>query len=293
MYLMSESRIYQFKALAVLIVWTLALAALGWGIAGRTGLLVAASISIVGCAGIYLMADRVVLRMHGARRIYERHAPGLFKLVRELSRRADLSVPRMYLISDQGANAFATGLNVRRKAIAISTGLLGLLDGEELAAVIAHEFGHLRKGDTLLMTVLAAVTGALISPANVFVWTRWGNPYRLNGHALLGTLIAPLIAIIVRLFIPGSREYWADEYGARLIGDASPMARAIRKIDSERSRVPFLSASPATAHLFICNPFSSTQPKRFFETHPSVRERLDRLEALALWGRAACLRSIR
>lgn len=277
----------------MLAMWTLAFTALGWTIAGRTGLLIAASISIAGCAGIYLLADRAILRIHGARRIYERHAPGLFKLVRELSRRADLSAPRMYLISDQGANAFATGLNFERRSIAISTGLLSLLDGEELAAVIAHEFGHLRKGDTLLMTLLAAVTGAMISPAYVFAWTHWGNPHRWNSHAFLGTLISPVIAVVVRLFTPNSREYWADEYGARLIGDASPLARAIRKIDSERSRVPFLSASPATAHLFICNPLSSTRPTRFFETHPSVRERLDRLEALALWRRAACLRGIR
>lgn len=287
---MNEFRIYQFKALALFAVCTVAFTALGWSIAGRTGLLLAASISIAGCAGIYLMADRAVLRIHGARRIYERHAPGLFKLVHELSRRADLSAPRMYLISDQGANAFATGLNFGRRSIAISTGLLSLLDGEELAAVIAHEFGHLRKGDTLLMTLLAAVTGVLISPAYVFAWT---HPHRLNSHAFLGTLISPVIAVVVRLFIPNSREYWADEYGARLIGDASPLARAIRKIDSERSRVPFLSASPATAHLFICNPLSPSQPKRFFETHPSVRERLDRLEALAFWRRAACLRGIR
>lgn len=289
---MSEFCIYQLKALAVLAVWVLASAALGWGIGGRTGSLIAASISIAGCACIYLMADWMVLRIHGARRIYERHAPGLFKLVRELSRRADLSVPRMYLISDRGANAFATGLNIQRKAIAISTGLLSLLEGEELAAVLAHEFGHLRKGDTLLMTVLAAVTGALISPVHVFASTRYGSD-GLNGHAFLGTLVAPAIAFVIRLFVPYSREYWADEFAARLIGDASPLARAIRKIDSERARVPLLSASPATAHLFICNPFSSTQPKRFFETHPSVRERLDRLESLALWGRAACLRGIR
>jgi heat shock protein HtpX len=290
---MSESRIYQFKALALLVMWPLAFGALGWSVAGRSGLLVAATIAIAACSGIYLTADWLVLRIHGARRIHERHAPGLFRLVRELSRRADLSVPRMYLILDQGANAFATGLNFERSAIAISTGLLTLLDGEELAAVVAHEFGHLRKGDTLLMTALAAFTGTLISFVNVFAWTRWGSSHRLNNHAFLGTLLAPAIAFVVRFFIPSSREYWADEYGARLIGDPSPLARAIRKIDSERSRVPLRSASPATAHLIICNPFSSTQPKRFFETHPSVRERLDRLEALALWRRAACLRGVR
>ena len=289
---MSESSIYQLKTLAVLIVFALSFTALGWGIAGRTGLLLAASISIAGCTSIYLMADRVVLRMHGARRIYERHAPGLFRMVRELSRRADLSVPRLYLISDQGANAFATGLNVRRRAIAITTGLLSLLDGEELAAVIAHEFGHLRKGDTLLMTLLAAVTGTLISPANVFTWARWNSPHNSSGHALLGTLIPPLAGAIIRPLISNSREYCADEYGARLIGDASPLVRAISKIDSERSRIPFLSASPATAHLFICNPLS-TQPKRLFETHPPVSERLNRLEALALCRRAACLRGVR
>lgn len=274
---MSDSIIYQFKTLAVLAVLALSCTILGWGIAGRLGLLLVASISIAGCTVIYLIADRLVLRMHRARRIDERHAPGLFRIVRELSRRADLSVPRMYLIADQGANVFATGLNMDRRAIAVSTGLLGLLDGEELAAVIAHEFGHLRKGDTLLMTVLAVLIGALVSLANVLTWPlsrRSSNP---------SDLIAPFVAVIIRLFISNSREYWADEYSARLIGDASPLVRAIGKIESARARVPFLSASLATAHLFICNPLSSEEHRRPFQTHPPIRERLERLEALAVW----------
>lgn len=284
---MSESRIYQLKTTAVLLVLALSLAAIGWSIAGRMGLLAAALILIAGCGGIFLLADRFVLRIHGARRIHERHAPGLFRMVRELSRRADVSVPRMYLISDQGANAFTTGLNFEQRAIAVSTGLLNLLDGEELAAVVAHEFGHLRKGDTLIMTALAAFTGALVSLAKIFTRPHWDRSSKPSN------LIAPFVSVITRVFISNSREYWADEYSARLIGDASPMARAISKIDSARARVPFLSASLATAHLFICNPFSSTEAKQLFETHPPVRERLARLESLALWSSAACLRSIR
>jgi heat shock protein HtpX len=288
---MSESTIYQLKTMAVLTALAFFFTMLGWGIAGRPGLLIAAAISIAGCTGICLMADRLVLRMHGARRIYERHAPGLFRIVRELSRRADLPVPRMYLMADQGANAFATGLDADRKAIAVSTGLLGLLDGEELAAVIAHEFGHLRRGDTLLMTVLAAITGALIFLSNLFAWSRLiGSGSRkarfhdgIRSDAFFWALISRPVATVIRSLIPDSSDYRADEYGARLIGDASPLVRAINKIDSEQSRVPLLSASPATAHLFICNPLSSRQPSQSFLTHPPIGERLERLEALGLW----------
>jgi heat shock protein HtpX len=284
---MSESRIYQFKTVVMLLALALSLTALGWAIAGQMGLLAAALISIAGCAGLFLMADRAVLRMHGAHPLHERHAPGLFSMVRELSRRADVSVPRMYLISDQGANAFATGLNFDRRAIVISTGLFNLLDGEELAAVVAHEFGHLRKSDTLIMTLLAALTGGLVSLTNILKGHHWRRSSNSNG------VIATLVSAITRVFISNSREYRADEYSARLIGDASPLVRAISKIDSAQSRVPLLSATPATAHLFVCNPLSRRQAKRLFETHPPVRERLDRLEALALWTSDAWLRNIR
>ena len=234
----------------------------------------------------------VFLRMHGAQRISEKQAPGLFRMVRKVARQAGSSVPSLYMLPDRGANAFATGLSGKHGAIMVSTGLLELLDGEELAAVIAHEFGHLQRGDTLLMTVVATIAASLISISNFFTWSKLlGNRRRkaerrdgVASDALLWVLIAPLTALMIRLILSDSREYLADEHSARIIGDPGPLRRAVIKIDANRMRAPLTSASPATAHLFICNPLSSKRLARLFDTHPPVSKRVERLDTLARHG---------
>jgi len=286
--LMSES-LYQIKAMALLAILPSILVLSGWALAGRTGLLVALLVSAaIGCS-IYLLADRCILHMHGAQPLSEEHAPGLFSIVRKVARQADSSVPNVYLLPDRSANAFATGRGGKHAAIVVSTGLLELLDGEELAAVIAHEFGHLQRGDTLLMTIVAAIAASLTSVSNLFTWRKLvGNrPHKVErrdgvpSDALLWVLIAPLVVLIIRLTLSDSREYLADEYSARVIGDPDPLRRAVIKIDANRLRAPLTSASPATAHLFICNPLSSRSLARLFETHPPLSKRVDRLDTLA------------
>lgn len=287
--LMSESAVYQIKAMALLSLLPSILILSGWALAGRTGLLVALLISVAAASSIYLLADRCILHMHGAQPLSEEQAPGLFAMVRKLARQADSSVPNLYLLPERGANAFATGRGGKDAAIVVSTGLLELLDGEELAAVIAHEFGHLQRGDTLLMTIVAAIAASLTSASNLFTWSNLlGNRRRKVGRrdgvpsdGLLWVLIAPLAALIIRLTLSDSREYLADEHSARVIGDPDPLRRAVIKIDANRLRAPLKSASPATAHLFICNPLSSKSLARLFETHPPISKRVDRLETLA------------
>lgn len=289
---MSQSAMYQIKAMALLALLPLLLILSGWEFAGRTGLLVASLVLVAAGGGVCLLAERCILRMHGAQRISEKQAPGLFRMVRKVARQAGSSVPSLYMLPDRGANAFATGLSGKHGAIMVSTGLLELLDGEELAAVIAHEFGHLQRGDTLLMTVVATIAASLISISNFFTWSKLlGNRRRkaerrdgVASDALLWVLIAPLTALMIRLILSDSREYLADEHSARIIGDPGPLRRAVIKIDANRMRAPLTSASPATAHLFICNPLSSKRLARLFDTHPPVSKRVERLDTLARHG---------
>src|SRR6185437_2024967 len=286
---MSESTIYQLKALTVLSAIALFLAFLGWKLGEGPGLTIAIAVAVFCAFAAYWSADKRVLRMHRAVKIQEEHAPGLCQMVRELARRTDLPVPGMYLIPDAAANAFATGRNVRHGSIAVSSGLLDLLDREELAAVIAHEFGHIRRGDTLFMTVLAAFAGIFTSISNFFTWsnllgTSTSKVEKRDGvpsDAFFWILIAPIAALLIRLATSGSREYCADEHSARLIGDSSPLASALLKIDAQKSRTCLESASPASAHLFICSPLSAKGSMRLFQTHPPVTKRIEKLEAFA------------
>ena len=285
---MSESTIYQLKALTVLSAIALFLAFLGWKLGEGPGLTIAIAVAVFCAFAAYLSADKRVLRMHRAVKIREEHAPGLCQMVRELARRTDLPVPSMYLIPDAAANAFATGRNVRHGSIAVSSGLLELLDREELAAVIAHEFGHIRRGDTLFMTALAASAGTLTSLSNFFSWSNLAGTGRkadrhdgIPSDAFFWVLIAPVTALLIHLGTSKSREYTADEHSARLIGDATPLASALLKIDAQKSLSFLESASPATAHLFICNPLSTKGSMRLFQTHPPVSKRVEKLEALA------------
>lgn len=237
---------------------------IGWNLGEAFGFGIAAAVLLGITLLIYFRADARVLRMHRARRIDPAQAPGLYGLVRELSRRAGVPVPAVYVIREPAANAFAIGRTARHGGIVVSTGLLDVLDRDELAAVIAHEVGHLRRGDTRLMTLLAAVASAGPLPSDRFAW-----------------LLAPFTALLIRAGVSGDREYCADEDSARLIGDPSPLARALMKIEAGNSQRPLHTASPATAHLFICNPLCLKGSARLFQTHPAVTNRVERLDALA------------
>jgi heat shock protein HtpX len=282
----------QIKTLVLLATLTALLLFVGQALAGRGGFMIALMFAGVMNFAAYWWSDKFVLRMYGAQEIDQTQAPDLFALVRGLAQRAQIPMPRVYLIPQETPNAFATGRNPQHAAVAVTEGIMRLLERDELAAVLAHELGHVQNRDTLIMTVAATLAGALSHLANMAMWGAMlgggssrdeeGSSNPLAG--LLGIVLAPLAATLIQMAISRSREFAADEHGARLSGDPLALASALRKIESWSQRIPMTAGSPATAHLFIINPFSGGGLVRLFSTHPSTEERVARLQAMARQG---------
>jgi heat shock protein HtpX len=280
----------RFKTLVLLATLTALLLFVGQALGGRGGMMLALVFAGAMNFAAYWWSDKIVLRMYGAQEIDEAQAPELFALVRRLAQRSQIPMPRVYIIPEETPNAFATGRDPQNAAVAVTDGILRLLDREELAGVLAHELGHVHNRDTLIMTVAATLAGALSHVASMAMWgamlggrsddDEGGNP--LAGF--LGILIAPIAATLIQMAISRSREFLADEHGARVSSNPLALASALRKIEAWSQRIPITSGSPATAHLFIINPFSGGGLVRLFSTHPSTEERIARLEAMARQG---------
>lgn len=278
----------RMKTLFLLAVLTAALLGLGQWLGGRGGLMIALLLSGVMSFGAYWFSDSIVLRMHGAKEIDESQAPGLFAMVRDLAQRAGIPMPRVYVIPEEAPNAFATGRSPEKGAVAVTEGILRILDREELAGVVAHELGHVKNRDTLVMTVAGTLAGAISHLASMGMWGLFGrsddeegpNPLAL----ILGVVLAPIAASLVQMAISRSREFLADEAGASISGNPLALAGALRKLESWKADVPMHAASPATAHLFIVNPFTGGGLASLFSTHPLTAERIARLEAMAMGG---------
>jgi heat shock protein HtpX len=238
--------------------------------------------------GAYFFSDRVVLAMYHARELGPRDAPELHAMIGALAAEAGLPVPRLYLVPDRQPNAFATGRNPRHGVIAVTAGLLELLDPRELRGVLAHELSHIKNRDVLVATVAAILASAISTVANVLSFgAMFGGRSGGNGPSPLATLamiiIAPLAALLVQLAISRSREFHADETGARISRDPEALARALIKLHGAAHAIAPEHRQPATASLFIVNPFGGLQRvSRWFSTHPSVEERVDRLRALPI-----------
>jgi heat shock protein HtpX len=252
---------------------------------GETGLVIA----LVLAAGMNLFAywnsDSVVLRMHGAREVDAAAAPDLHRLVADLSGRADLPMPRVFLIDTDQPNAFATGRNPQNAAVAVTRGLLGRLSSQEVAGVVAHELAHIRNRDTLIMTITATLAGAISLLTN-FAFLLGGNRDRPGG--LIGTIalviLAPLAAGLVQMAISRGREYEADRIGAEICGRPDWLASALERIEGFAIRIDNHSAerNPASAHMFIINPLHAHAHDRLFATHPSTANRVAALRAMQL-----------
>lgn len=278
----------RIKTAALLALLTALVLFVGMAIGGRQGLGIAFVFAGVMNFGSYWWSDKIVLRMHGAREVMEADAAELFGIVRRLTAEAGIPMPRVYVMSDQAPNAFATGRNPEHAAVAVTAGLLELLTRDEITAVLAHELGHIRNRDTLIMTVTGAIAGALSMLADMALWGMLlgrgsddeGNP--LGG--LLGIIIAPFAAMMIQMSISRSREFLADEQGARLSRNPMALAAALRKLEGWKQRLPMAHGTPATAHLYIVNPFVGRSIARLFSTHPSTDERVARLEQMAMSG---------
>jgi heat shock protein HtpX len=236
--------------------------------------------------GAYWWSDKLILRMYGAQEVTASDAPELWSMVRNLATRANLPMPRVYLIPEETPNAFATGRSPQNAAVAVTAGLMRMLARDELEGVLAHELAHVRHRDTLVMTVTASLAGALSMVANMAMWGALfgGDDDEEGGHpfaGLLGVMVAPFAATLIQLAISRSREFMADQRGAELTRNPLALARALRKIEGWSQAVPMTTGSPATAHLFIINPFAGGGLAKLFSTHPSTEARIERLEAMA------------
>ena len=282
----------RMKTLALLAVMTALLLWVGQALAGRAGLLIALAVAGALNFASYWFSDRIVLRMHGATEVTEAAAPGLHALVRELAMRGNLPTPKVYIMSEDAPNAFATGRNPHHSAVAVTEGLLRSLTRQELSGVIAHELAHVRNRDTLIMTATATIAGALSMLANTAMWGMMFSAGRSSDSdedsspmgGVLGIMVAPILATIIQMAISRSREFLADERGARITGDPLALASALRKIETMSRTLPLSTGAPATAHLFILNPFAGGGLMRLFSTHPPTQARIRRLESLRLAG---------
>ena len=231
----------------------------------------------------YWNADKIVLSMYGAREVDEQSAPRLFHVVRQLSQAAQLPMPKVCIVENPQPNAFATGRNPDHAAVCVTTGLLNSVSDEELAGVLAHELGHVKNRDTLIMTITAIIAGAVSMLAN-FAFFFGGdrrNPLGLVG-VLLVSVLAPFAAILVQMTISRTREFAADRSGAEISGRPLWLASALARIDriAQTTDNPEADANPATAHMFIVNPLHGGL-SGLFSSHPSTEERIARLKAMA------------
>jgi len=277
------------KTFLFLTVLTLLFVWVGGLIGGQNGMAAAFLFACVMNFVSYWFSDKIVLSMYGARPVTEAEAPGIYGIVRRLAQKASLPLPKVYIIPSKAPNAFATGRNPNHAAIAVTEGILNILNEDELAGVLGHELSHVRNRDILISTVAATIAGAISMLANTARWSyMFGGGSRddreEDGRSnplimILVMMLVPLAAFLIQLAISRSREFVADESGAEIEGNPDHLASALEKLERSKSRAS-LGASPSTAHLFIVNPLSGDFFMKLFSTHPPTEERIARLRAM-------------
>jgi len=277
-----------FKTALLLAVLTALLVLLGGALGGRQGMLIALVFAAVMNFASYWWSDKIVLAMYGAKPITEAQAPGLYNIVHRLASKAGVPMPRVYLVPSEQPNAFATGRNPEHAVVAVTEGIMRILDDDELEGVLAHELAHVTNRDILISTIAATLAGAITYLAHMAQWAAfWGGGRNSDDDGpspiavLAMAIIAPIAAMLVQLAVSRSREFQADASGARLVGRSWGLTKALEKLDMASKAVP-MDANPATAHLFIVNPLSGQALMRLFSTHPPMEERIARLRAMRL-----------
>jgi heat shock protein HtpX len=275
-----------FRTALLLAALTAVFLGVGYLIGGQGGMVIALVVALGMNLFAYWNSDRIVLGMYGARQVDAESAPGLYGIVEQLALRAQLPMPKVYIIESDQPNAFATGRNPEHAAVAATTGLLRTMSPDEIAGVLAHELGHVKNRDTLTMTITATIAGAIGMLANFALFFGGGdnrnNPLGVVG-ALLMMILAPLAAMLVQMAISRSREYEADRMGAEISGQPLWLAGALEKLDAAARQIDNVTAerNPATAHLFIVNPLHGGSVDSLFSTHPSTANRVRRLREMA------------
>jgi heat shock protein HtpX len=271
---------------------TLLLVFIGSLLGGSQGAATAFIFALIMNLGAYWFSDKIVLAMYKAKPLSEQEAPQVFRAVREIATRSQIPMPKVYWIATSTPNAFATGRSPKHAAVAVTSGLVQLMNEEELKGVLAHELGHVKNRDTLIMTVAAAIAGAIMMLARMAQFSMWfgggrDREDRGSGAAqmivlLAIAILAPLSAILIQMAISRTREYSADNTGARLAGSPQGLASALEKLEYASKAYPLPNVNPATAHLFIVNPLSGGAIASLFSTHPPIQERVRRLRAMHL-----------
>jgi heat shock protein HtpX len=259
----------------------------GGMLGGQNGVVLAFFFALVMNGISYWFSDKLILRMYGAQAIGPADAPGLYRIVQELALRAQMPMPKLYLIPEEAPNAFATGRNEKNAAVAVTQGILRMLTEAELRGVLAHELSHVKNRDILVGTIAATMAGAVSMLANM---AQWGMIFggrsseeKEGAHpiaALAMIIVAPLAALLIQMAISRSREFGADATGAAVSDDPLSLANALQKLQRGVESLP-MQATPATAHMFIVNPLTGGGLMSLFSTHPPMEERIKRLKRMA------------
>ena len=278
----------RFKTAVLLTSLTLLMVAMGSALGGRGGMYFAFLMACGMNLFSYWFSDTIVLKMYDAREITQVENPAFYTMIRKLTVQAGLPMPKVYIIPSDSPNAFATGRNAEHAAVAATEGILRILSPEELEGVMAHELTHVANRDILISTIAATFAGAISMLGNMLQWGAilgGGRRDDEEGGGILGSLalaiIAPIAAMLIQMAVSRSREYLADEGGARMCGRPLALANALRKLDSGSRMLPMQEARPATAHLFIVNPLTAGGLLQLFSTHPPMEDRIARLEQMA------------
>lgn len=274
------------KTILLLTILTFLLLFIGEMAGGKQGLTVALIFAGIMNFTAFWFSDKIVLALYHAKPVSIEEAPGLYRIVKEISMRAGIPTPRIYKISDPAPNAFATGRSPKNSAVAVTEGLLDLLSEEEIRGVLAHEISHIKNRDTLISTIAATIAGAIMFLSRMLQWSLFflgsGREERRDGGLglIFAIILAPIAALLVQMAISRSREYKADESGASLSGNPLYLASALEKLHLYARRIP-MNAEPHTSHMFIVSPISSESLMALFSTHPPITKRIERLRRMA------------
>ena len=259
---------------------------IGGLIGGRGGVYIAFIFAMILNFGSYWFSDKIVLKMYHAQEVSESSARDLFNIVRNLALKAQLPMPRVYIIPEETPNAFATGRNEKHAVVAVTEGIMKILNKEELEGVIAHELSHIKNRDMLIGSIAATLAGAIVMLAHMAQWGAifgGGRSSDDDGGGIIGliamAILAPIAAALIQMAISRSREYWADASGAGITKNPYGLASALEKLTKASQIIP-LDAKPSTAHLFIVNPLSGKSLMNLFSTHPSLADRIARLRSM-------------
>jgi heat shock protein HtpX len=281
----------RFKTFFLMLILTVLFVLVGSAIGGRSWAVYAFIFAAFMNFFAYWFSDKIVLRMYGAKQVSQSEAPELYQIVGELTNKASLPMPKVYIMENDTPNAFATGRNPEHAAVAVTTGILRILSKDELMGVIGHELSHIQHRDILISTIAATIAGAISMLASM---ARWGAIFGIGRSdddegggnilfVLLFTMVASIAAMLIQMAISRSREYMADEGGAHLSHPLS-LAKALGKLEVAAQRIP-MQANPSTAHMFIVNPLRGGGVLSLFSTHPPIEERIAKLEEMARTGR--------